>query len=217
MCKGGREEGRKGRKGRKGGREEGREEGRKGGREEARKRGREEGGTTMAESESNSDLVVCEGRSVADFSIGSAERQRSTQLKRRFCWVQQQRTTGLYCKVACRLRKRSCLNFRLADEAPTSQVASGSGQGFTPGVRVVDPGKFTWNLKMDLWKTTFLYKPVVFRFHVGLFRSADGRWSVVTATKESTNDAQMRRRLVALQLNDAHRERDKNDLHIYSF
>ena len=33
------------------------------------------------------------------------------------------------------------------------------------------PGIFTWNLKMDLWKlwkTIFLYKPVVFRFHVNL-------------------------------------------------
>ena len=24
---------------------------------------------------------------------------------------------------------------------------------------------------MDLWKTTFLYKPVAFMFHVGLFQS----------------------------------------------
>ena len=31
------------------------------------------------------------------------------------------------------------------------------------------PGKRpTWNLKMDLWKTIFLYNPVVFRFHVNL-------------------------------------------------
>ena len=30
------------------------------------------------------------------------------------------------------------------------------------------PGKLTWNLKVDLWKTIFLYKPVVFRFHVNL-------------------------------------------------
>ena len=28
--------------------------------------------------------------------------------------------------------------------------------------------KLTWNLKMDLWKTIFLYNPVVFRFHVNL-------------------------------------------------
>ena len=30
----------------------------------------------------------------------------------------------------------------------------------------IHPGKLTWNLKMDLWKTIFLYNPVVFRFHV---------------------------------------------------
>ena len=29
-------------------------------------------------------------------------------------------------------------------------------------------GRDTWNLKMDLWKTTFLYNPVVFRFYVNL-------------------------------------------------
>ena len=32
--------------------------------------------------------------------------------------------------------------------------------------RGAHPGKLTWNLKMDLWKTSFLHKPVVFRWHV---------------------------------------------------
>ena len=30
--------------------------------------------------------------------------------------------------------------------------------------------ELTWNLKMDLWKTAFLYNPEVFRFHVRLFQ-----------------------------------------------
>ena len=34
----------------------------------------------------------------------------------------------------------------------------------------VDPGRFTMNLKMDPWKTSFFYKPMAFRFHVGLFQ-----------------------------------------------
>ena len=28
----------------------------------------------------------------------------------------------------------------------------------------IQPGKSTWNLKMDFWKTIFLYNPVVVRF-----------------------------------------------------
>ena len=30
----------------------------------------------------------------------------------------------------------------------------------------VHSGRLTWNLKIDLWKTIFLYNPVVVRFHV---------------------------------------------------
>ena len=30
------------------------------------------------------------------------------------------------------------------------------------------PSKLTWNLRIDQWKTGFLYNPVVFRFHVDL-------------------------------------------------
>ncbi|CAK9071031.1 unnamed protein product [Durusdinium trenchii] len=33
---------------------------------------------------------------------------------------------------------------------------------------ILHPGRSTWNMKMDLWKTVFLYIPVVFRFHVNL-------------------------------------------------
>ena len=36
-------------------------------------------------------------------------------------------------------------------------------------------GRLTWNLKMDLWKTIFLYNPLVFRFHVGLFQGVAGQ------------------------------------------
>ena len=41
----------------------------------------------------------------------------------------------------------------------------------------IHPGKRpTWNLNIDLWKTTFLYNPVVFRFYVNL---PGCRWSVL--------------------------------------
>ena len=48
----------------------------------------------------------------------------------------------------------------------TWTIAAG---GFDPSeVLELHPGELTWNLKIDLWKTIFLYKPVVFRFHVNL-------------------------------------------------
>ena len=33
---------------------------------------------------------------------------------------------------------------------------------------LVHPRRLPWNLKIDLWKTIFLYNPLVFRFHVNL-------------------------------------------------
>ena len=32
--------------------------------------------------------------------------------------------------------------------------------------RSIHPGKLTWNLKMEVWKMIFLFKQVIFRFHV---------------------------------------------------
>ena len=43
-------------------------------------------------------------------------------------------------------------------------TASHLGQAKT-SVAMIHPGKLTWNLKMNLWKTISLYNPVVFRFH----------------------------------------------------
>ena len=31
---------------------------------------------------------------------------------------------------------------------------------------IIHPGKLTWNLKMEVWKMIFLFKQVIFRFHV---------------------------------------------------
>ena len=43
----------------------------------------------------------------------------------------------------------------------------------------VHPGRLTWNLKIDLWKTILLYHPVVLRFHVNL--PVHMRWSLGVA------------------------------------
>ena len=38
-------------------------------------------------------------------------------------------------------------------------------------LKALHPGRLTWSLKMNIWKTIFLYNPVVFTFHVNLQRS----------------------------------------------